>query len=479
MAPTTFDPRDSSAAGRALRKMAVPFLAAILFAAALVAGGGGALATNPPTANAGGPYTGDEGDTITFVGSAFDPEQPSNQLTYAWDFDFGGSFSVDVSGVNLSSTSHVYADNGVFTVALRVTDEDSNQDISTADVTVANVAPLADAGGAYTVDEGTALTFAGSATDPGNDTLTYEWDFDYDGANFAIDTSGENLTGPSNTYANDGQKTVALRVRDDDGDVSAIVTDVVTVDNVPPTANAGASYSGDEGAEVTFSGSATDPGNDTLTFEWDFDSSGSFLADQSGDALTSPKHVYPNDGDFTLELRVRDDDTVSAGSTAAVTISNVLPAANAGGPYVVTAGTTLTLSGSATDPGDDTLNYEWDFEYDGTFNTQPGTTTASGVDVVSPEHTYDTDGVFTVALRVTDDDGPGAISTAQVTVSAQTEPTPVPSPTPTPLTAASTPTPTPTPKVPASNPWGLMLATLAIASLAGMLLWRGGPQEQA
>ncbi len=232
------------------------------------------LGPNPvaPTANAGGPYNIDEGSQLIFSGEASDPEDSSSALTYAWDFTFEGSFTTDASGTDLKTPSHTYADNGTFTVALRVTDTDGElSSVSQATVNVANVPPSADANGPYTVDEGTALTFSGSATDPGSqDTLTYEWDYDYDGSNFTVDASGEDLTSPSETYANDGERTVALRVRDGDGGVSAVQTATVTVSNVPPTANPGSSYTADEGSAVTFNGSAIDPGNDTHTYEWDF-----------------------------------------------------------------------------------------------------------------------------------------------------------------------------------------------------------------
>ena len=55
-------------------------------------------------------------------------------------------------------------------------------DTSTADITVTNAAPVADAGGPYTVDEGSSVTLDGSASDASSlDTFSYAWDFDGDG----------------------------------------------------------------------------------------------------------------------------------------------------------------------------------------------------------------------------------------------------------------------------------------------------------
>ena len=176
----------------------------------------------PPTANAGGPYSGDEGGEITFSGDANDPEDASNILTYEWDFEFDGSFNIADSGVNLTAPTHTYGNDGSFTVALRARDTANEvSTIATAVVTIANVLPSANAGGPYVVEDGTALTFAGSATDPGTDTLTYEWDFEYNGSTFntvgPTTAAGVDLTAPSYTYPNDGSFTVALRVGDDDG----------------------------------------------------------------------------------------------------------------------------------------------------------------------------------------------------------------------------------------------------------------------
>ena len=90
---------------------------------------------------------------------------------------------------------------------------------------------------------------------------------------------------------------------------------------------------------------------------------------------------------------------------------NLLPVANANGPYTGYEGSPITFDGTASYDSDGTIvSYEWDFEYDGvTFNT----------DSIEqkPSYTWFDDYAGTVALRVTDDDDAvSPIYTTTVTV---------------------------------------------------------------
>jgi hypothetical protein len=89
----------------------------------------------PPGAQAGGPYSGNEGAAIPLSGAgSSDPE--GQALTYAWSFGDG------TSGTGVSPTT-TYADNGSFTATLIVSDPAGLRDTATAPVTVANVRPRA------------------------------------------------------------------------------------------------------------------------------------------------------------------------------------------------------------------------------------------------------------------------------------------------------------------------------------------------
>jgi hypothetical protein len=205
---------------------------------------------------------------------------------------------------------------------------------------------------------------------------------------------------------------VAYRVRDDDypyppeggGEVGETIDTLrVTVNNMPPTADAGESYTGQEGEPITLEGMGDDVPADALTYEWDVDEDGDF--DLSGPRVS---HIWPLAGDYEVTLRVMDDDGGFALDTAQVTVTgNGRPTAEAGDSYVGNEGEPIVLSGSGVDPDGDPLTYTWDLDYDSTFET-PG-------QVVT--NTWYDDGVFTVTLRV--DDGRGGVNTDDAIVTVE------------------------------------------------------------
>lgn len=88
---------------------------------------------------------------------------------------------------------------------------------------------------------------------------------------------------------------------------------VVTNPNTP-TINASvvAAYSGQT---VTFTGSATDPNNQALTYSWDF-------GDGSPGNGSSPVHIYQLAGTYTVTLTVRNTSGLTASATTIVGVVN-------------------------------------------------------------------------------------------------------------------------------------------------------------
>ncbi len=174
-----------------------------------------------PTVEAGSEQTVYEGSTVNFSGS-FTDAGTEDTHTIVWDFGDGGTTTGTLA------PSHVYCDNGVYTVALNVTDEYGRTGTDTLEVTVLNVDPTVEAGADQTVYVGDVLIFCGNFTDPGwLDSHAAAWDFG-DGA-FALGVVTQENDYPdaagtvsgSHVYPKSGTYIVTLNVTDDDNGVSS------------------------------------------------------------------------------------------------------------------------------------------------------------------------------------------------------------------------------------------------------------------
>ena len=171
-----------------------------------------------PTADAGGPYTGEacSGGTVTInLNGSSSTAGGAAIATYDWNFGDGSLIAYNVG----PTPSHDYAP-GSYTATLTVTDSNGCTDTDTATVNITElIGPTAEAGGPY---EGSALTivtitFAGSATAGGAAIATYDW-------NFGDGSTGTGVA-PSHDY-DPGSYTVTLTVTDENGCTG---TDIATV----------------------------------------------------------------------------------------------------------------------------------------------------------------------------------------------------------------------------------------------------------
>ncbi len=130
-----------------------------------------------PTAEAGGPYSGDINEQITFDASgSSDPDGDS--LEYRWNFD--GGLLWDTSWSSSPTASHSYDQEGTYTVKVQVRDGNGivYRDTDTATVTVINPnSPPVINGitGPSPIKVFNQETYTCSASDPDGDSLEYKW----------------------------------------------------------------------------------------------------------------------------------------------------------------------------------------------------------------------------------------------------------------------------------------------------------------
>jgi hypothetical protein len=305
--------------------------------------------------------------------------------------------------------------------------------------------PIAEAGGPYAANEGTAVRFdGGGSSDPDGDPLQYRWDHDGDGV---WDTEWSTSPTSSFTWNDDRVGTVRLAVTD--GHFTVEDTASVTVSNVPPTAHDVAAAT-DEDVPVGIALSATDPGADPLSFvpvtapsngtlsgspptltytpKAEFNGSDSFMylaydgAGSSNFATVSiaiapvedpPKcadDVAITDEDVAVTIGVTGNDT--GGPPDEDQTLTVVEASGAGHGRVVIAGATLTYTPEADYFGPDAFSY--------TIRDRGGLVASCGVSVTSrsvndpPSVAVDratqtvqySDQIAPVAVRASDVDSP-------------------------------------------------------------------------
>ena len=115
----------------------------------------------------------DEGQTFTGSGSFTDPDAAD---TWTATVDYGDGSGVRALPLNPEKTfelSHLYADDGQYTITVTVTDGEADAGSDQMLVTVANVAPTIELNGVSSVAEGSPYTLTlGDVTDPGDDTVS-------------------------------------------------------------------------------------------------------------------------------------------------------------------------------------------------------------------------------------------------------------------------------------------------------------------
>ena len=187
----------------------------------------------------------------------------------------------------------------------------------TLTIMVPNVLPTVDAGVDQEVVVNTLVEFEANATDTDGTIVTYEWDFDTDGAFSADHTS--TIADANFTYTTPGNYTVTVRVTDDRGGIRTDTLTVTVIPNVLPIVDAGEDQEVVVNTLVEFEANATDTDGTIVTYEWDFDTDGAFSADHTS-TIADANFTYTTPGNYTVTVRVTDDRGGIRTDTLTVTV---------------------------------------------------------------------------------------------------------------------------------------------------------------
>jgi hypothetical protein len=159
------------------------------------------------------------------------------------------------------------------------------------------------------VDEGQTGFTSGQFTDPDGDQVVLSCTGRCSG--FVGNGDG---TWNWSQLLSEGPANFSIAVTASDGDLSAIDTFAVTVNNLPPaiTATSGAPTSSELSAGLEVSAQFSDPGvldTHTATFSWgDGTSSPGVVSEVWGSGSAVANHLYSSPGFYTISVTVTDDD---------------------------------------------------------------------------------------------------------------------------------------------------------------------------
>jgi hypothetical protein len=352
-----------------------------------------------PVAIAGPDQSPNEGTLVTLNGSA-SSDGDSDPLTYKWTAPTEITLSSNTAAKPTFTAPEVTV-NTSYTFTLVVNDGtiDSPADQVVIIVKQVNKIPVANAGAAQTVNEGSTVTLDGTAsTDGDSDQLTYSWTAPT-GITLSSATDGKpTFTAPE--VSADTPYTFSLIVNDGQADSPAtqVIITVKQVNKVP-VAIAGPDQAVFELTTYTLDGSASSDGdNNPLTYKWTAPAGITLSSGTVAKPTFSTPEVTVNTS-YTFTLIVNDGFVDSPADDVIITVKkgNKTPLANAGANQTINENSLVTLDGSlSSDPDNDALTYLW---------TAPTGITLSPATVAKPTFTapeVSTDTPYTFSLVVND-----------------------------------------------------------------------------
>jgi len=222
-----------------------------------------------------------------------------------------------------------------------------------------------------------------SSNDPDGNIFEYYWDFENDSV---IDATGNTV---SHTYPLAGTQTATLYIEDDLAGIGYTQLTLNVENAAPQAAIRVAATEGNPPFSVDFDGTASSDSDGTIVnWEWDFDDDSIFDARGS-----NPSHVFSSIGYHLITLRVTDNLGKEDSTTITLRVNEApVAVANFYGIHGMAPDEILFDGSASFDARDSIINYEWDLNNDGVYDT-------TGVSIQVQESSVMGN---TIVLRVTD-----------------------------------------------------------------------------
>lgn len=357
-----------------------------------------------------------------------------------WDFD--GDDTWDTNYSTALVTTHAYGDTGDFTPHLEIQyaggdtvevwgwrDGSGDDKINTIVVTSSEYPQGSVDVYPTSGTTNTEFSFDGSNSFDSQDYHDLEFRYDFEGDGI-FDTEWSSDSTASHSYDTSGDWEPIMQVRDSDGNTDEVYVAITVSDSdTDPTAaftitNDRSSTDktvGTTSTTFTFNASSStdlEDSSSNLQVRWDFNGDGDW--DTTFSTTKTVTNRYLETGDFTVTVEVLDTagnyDTDT--DTVSITENTAPTAVLSVDPLEGTSGTKFTFD--ASDSSDDQylssyLKVRWDFEGDGTYDTEFSTTK-------STTHYYEDAGTYDVTVEVEDPEGQTATASMTITVLSNTAP---------------------------------------------------------